>query len=65
MDLQITLESILNTLQSLDIKSTKENMGKLLGCVQAIEDIIHQLNEPAEQSEDPKIDVEEMTVGGN
>lgn len=70
MELQEILKNIMNTLQSLDIQSTYDNMNKLLGCIQAIDGIIKFLDEQKRKEEHvpeaiPEIDIEEMTVGGN
>ena len=36
---QITIQNIIATLQELDIKSTYDNMNKLMGCLQRLADI--------------------------
>lgn len=38
------VQAVMNTLESLDIKSTYENTNKLLGCFQVLAEIRNELN---------------------
>ena len=42
------VQAVINTLSNLDIKSTYENMDKLLGCLQMLAKVRDRLNAPAE-----------------
>lgn len=37
------IQAVINTLEGLDIKSTFENMNKLLGCIQALAEVRDEL----------------------
>ena len=74
MDNIITeLTNVLNTLQTLEIRSDFDTMNKLLGCMKAIDNSIMELSkknqrvepEPPVNESEPEVEVEEMTVGGN
>lgn len=38
------IQAVINTLEGLDIKSTYENMNKILGCMQVLAGIRDELN---------------------
>lgn len=62
------LLSVINTLQGLDIKSTYDNMNRLLGCIQALDDIAQRLSEnPVAnvKKEEDEVQIEEFRVCGN
>lgn len=40
------VQAVINTLSNLDIKSTYENMDKLLGCLQMLAKVRDRLNAP-------------------
>lgn len=42
------VQAVINTLQGLDIKTTYENMDKLLGCLQMLAKVRDRLNAPTE-----------------
>lgn len=46
------IQAVINTLGSLDIKSTYDNMDKLLGCMQMLAKVRDKLNEGANDGND-------------
>ena len=50
--LSTDIQKVINTLEELTIKSTFDNMNKLLGCLQVLADVRNQLQQqeaPAEE----------------
>lgn len=43
-ELTTKIQAVINTLERLDIKSTYENMNKLLGCQQTLADVRDEMN---------------------
>lgn len=41
------IQAVINTLEGLDIKSTYDNMNKILGCMQVLAGIRDELNKEA------------------
>ena len=39
-----TIQAVINTLQSLNLPATVDNMSKLLGCVQVLTEVMNALN---------------------
>jgi len=54
------IQLVIDTLQSLDIRSSYDNMRKLLGCINELNDVIGKL--PAEE-EAPRIEIVEDENG--
>lgn len=48
------VQAVMNTLESLDIKSTYENVNKLLGCFQVLSEVRNDLNTVATIQEENK-----------
>ena len=48
------IQAVINTLQSLNIPATMDNMGKLMGCVQVLEEVKNNLNRKEEQNGNSK-----------
>lgn len=56
----IEIKALLNTLQQIEIKSTKDNLDKMLGCIVTLEKIEQELlNEQNNEKLKPE------TYGGN
>lgn len=53
------IQLVIDTLQSLDIRSSYDNMRKLLGCINELNDVISKL--PAEET--PRIEIVEDENG--
>ena len=48
------LASVVNTLLTLKIESTYDNMNKLMGCITTLDDMIRQMDSPpVEEQKDP------------
>lgn len=43
MDIEKTLRALSATIQKIEIKATRDNMDKLLGCLMAIDDAIKEV----------------------
>ena len=43
------IQAVINTLQSLNIPATVDNMGKLLGCVQVLDEVKNNLGRKEDQ----------------
>lgn len=54
-ELAETIQKVINTLQDLDIKSTYDNMNRLLGCQETLANVRDRLSEVSEK-ELPKED---------
>lgn len=54
------IQLVIDTLQTLDIKSTYDNMRKILGCINELNDVKNKL--PAEE-EAPRIEIVEDENG--
>ena len=48
------IQAVINTLQSLNIPATMENMGKLMGCIQILDEVKNDLNRKEEQNGNSK-----------
>ena len=49
------IKAVIDTLQKLNIQSTYDNMSKLIGCIQVLDDIYKELDiaERKDKNEDP------------
>lgn len=58
------INAVINTLQTLDIKSEYNNMNKLVGCMQVLSQINKELDNFNQNtsSEEPQITIEEVGV---
>lgn len=45
------IQAVMNTLQSLNIPATMENMSKLIGCQQVLEEVRNELNSMKEDQD--------------
>lgn len=53
--MQDRIQLVIDTLQDLDIKSTYDNMRKILGCINELIDIKRNL--PTPDAEEPQIEI--------
>ena len=56
------LQYILNTLNTINVHGA-EDMQKMLGCMEAIKQLIELANHPPDESEEPKEEGSELTDG--
>jgi len=53
-DIILKIQAVMNTLEGLDIKSTYDNMNRILGSLQTLAEVRDQLREVANGNSDPE-----------